>query len=179
MGELTRSSALRIKGMAAESRKSLGSILDQSFTGIYRWHAKRILRSVRWVRMAIRGDAQVGLTMLTMLGQRSGYIYYIAVTPSWRAGGVGGLLLDDALKMLRAEGARETFACVRADNEPSIRLLHSRGFIRMGFRERVRTRGLMNSAILWMRMVVAPGEKVFVRVCPIQSAQRSGADFPP
>ena len=59
--------------------------------------------------------------MSTMLGQGSGYIYYIAVIPSQRAKGVGGVLLDDALEFLQGSGAREILACVRADNIPSIR----------------------------------------------------------
>jgi len=164
MGGLMIGSAVRIEGVPLESRKLLPPLLDQCFTGIYRWHAKRTLRSVRWVREAIRGDATVGLAMLRMIGERSGYVNYIAVTPPQRAAGVGGLLLDDALRILRAEGARETYACVRAENAPSIRLVESRCFIRTGFYELVRSRGLVSAAILWMRMVVAPGEKVFSRV---------------
>ena len=78
-------SALHIKGVPTETRDSLRPILDQSFKGIYRWHAQRTLRSVKWVREATQGDTQVGLTMFTMLEQSSGYIYYIAVTPSQRA----------------------------------------------------------------------------------------------
>ena len=100
--------------------------------------------------------------MFTMLGPGLGYVYYIAVTPSQRAKGVGGLLLDDALQQLRASKAREMFACVRADNIPSTRLLVSRNFQRTGFRELVRLKGFARAARLWIKMVVAPGEKVFI-----------------
>ncbi|MGA2381735.1 MAG: GNAT family N-acetyltransferase [Spirochaetia bacterium] len=163
-GEQSMSSALHIKGVPTETRDSLRPILDQSFKGVYRWHAQRTLRSVKWVREATQGDTQVGLTMFTMLEQSSGYIYYIAVTPSQRAKGVGGFLLDDALQLLRTSGALEIIACVRTDNIPSIRLLQSRDFVRTGFRELVLLKGFASAARLWMRMVVAPGEKVFIRV---------------
>jgi ribosomal protein S18 acetylase RimI-like enzyme len=146
-----------------ESRASFLSIIDQTFTGIYRWHAKRTLRSVPWVRGANRGNTRVGMSMLTMLGKGSGYVYYIAVAPSERAAGVGGALLDDALQVVRAAGAREALACVQSDNIWSIRLFESRGFVSTGFCELVRSRGFVSAAFLWTRMVVAPGERVYVR----------------
>jgi ribosomal protein S18 acetylase RimI-like enzyme len=156
----------RVEDVPAVSREGLTSIIDQSFAGIYRWHAERTLRSVRWVRQAVQGDAPAGLAMLTTLGQRAGYIYYVAVAPSQRGSGVGGLLLDDAFRVLHAAGAREVFACARKDNTPSIRLLGSRGFVKTGFRELARRKGLKAAAALWMRMVVAPGERVYVKVIP-------------
>ena len=155
------SSTLRIDDVPRDSRERLAAILDQSFTGIYRWHARKILRSVHRVRAAARGGAAVGVTMFTMLGPFSGYVYYVAVAPSHRAAGVGGLLLDDALGLLRTESAREVFACIRADNTASLRLFESRGFTEVSFRELARGRGFGSAARLWMRMVVAPGERVF------------------
>ncbi len=163
-GERGADSALRIRGVPNESRGSLRPILDQSFTGLYRWHAKKTLASIRWVTEAVRGDAKAGVAMFTMLGARSGYIYYLAVIPALRAGGVGGLLLDDALRQLLTSGATEAFACARTDNIPSIGLLRSRDFVRTGFRELAASKGFPAATRLWMKMVVAPGEKVFLKV---------------
>ena len=154
---------MTITEVSRESRESLLPILDQSFTGIYRWHAKRTLCSVRWVRVASKDSRHAGLAMLTMLAGRVGYVYYIAVSPSQRSAGIGGLLLDDALATLRAAGAAVALACVRADNTPSIRLLQSRHFARTGFGELVRSRGLARAAVIWIRMFVAPGERVYVK----------------
>jgi ribosomal protein S18 acetylase RimI-like enzyme len=151
----------RINGVPAEARADLGPILDQSFKGIYRWHSRRTLRAVQCVREATQGDTRMGLAMLTLLGQDSGYIYYIAVTPSHRAMGVGGALLDDALEQLRTFGAREIFAAVRTGNLPSIRLLLSRHFAKTCYRELVQSKGFARATRLWMQMVIAPGEKVF------------------
>ena len=119
---------------------------------------------MRWVRETARGDMPAGLSMLAMLREGTGYVYYIAVIPSQRAAGTGGFLLDDALTSLKSAGANEVLACIRPDNAPSVRLFQSRDFRRTTFRELVRGKGLANAAALWMRMVVAPGEKVFTRV---------------
>lgn len=78
-------SSVKIMEVPSESRESLLPILDQSFTGLYRWHAKRTLRSVRWVKVASRDGEQAGLSMLTMLAGRVGYVYYIAVRKSQRS----------------------------------------------------------------------------------------------
>ena len=156
------SASLNIEEVSAEARETLMPILEVSFTGLYLWHARRTLRSARWVRSATQGSAVVGLAMSAMF-ESSGYVYYVAVTPSQRAKGVGGVLIDDAVGLLRAEGAREIFACARAENAASIRLLRSRDFVVTSFPELVRSKGFIASGSLWMRMVVAPGEKVFTR----------------
>jgi ribosomal protein S18 acetylase RimI-like enzyme len=92
-----------------------------------------------------------------------GYVSYIAVSPSQRSAGIGGLLLDDSLAALRAAGAAHALACVRADNAPSTRLLQSRHFARTSFGELVRSRGLARAAVIWIRMFVAPGERVYAK----------------
>jgi ribosomal protein S18 acetylase RimI-like enzyme len=154
---------VKIIAMTRESRESLFPILDQSFTGVYRWHARRTLRSVRWVRAAWKDGQQAGLSMHTMLDARVGYVYYIAVSPSHRATGIGGLLLDDALETFRSEGAAEALACARAENTASIRLLESRGFVRTGFGNLARFKGPLRAAALWRKMIVAPGEVVYTK----------------
>ncbi len=154
--------ALRLVDVPVGSRESFGPILDESFDRIYLWHARRVLRSVTWVRGAASGDAPAGLSMSEMLGPATGYIFYIAVSPSLRGKGVGGLLLDDALQLLRRAGASEVLACVRPENTASLRLFQARGFRETGFRELVRSKGLAGAARLWVRMVAAPGERVLV-----------------
>ena len=152
---------MRIDDVPGDVRHRLAPILEQSFTGIYRWHASRTLRSVDRVRAATSGNVEAGLAMFTMLEPGTGYIYYVAVLPSYRALGVGGVLLDDGLKELRNGGAQEVFACIRASNAPSIRLFRSRGFVKTGFRDLTRQRGLGGAVRLWRRMVAAPGENVY------------------
>jgi ribosomal protein S18 acetylase RimI-like enzyme len=158
-GELAR--GVKIVEARPESRRSLLPLLDQSFQGIYRWHARRTLRSAQWVRKAVREDLAVGLSMLRMVARRTGYIYYIAVIPSERGAGLGGVILDDALEFLAAAGAREAFASVERANIPSTRLFRSRSFFLMPFHTLARDRSVARAAVLWVRMMVAPGERVF------------------
>ncbi len=154
---------VKISAVARESRSSLVALVALCFSGMYRWHATRILRSVKWVRRADQEGTLAGLSMFTLLQDRIGYVYYLAVEPSRRRAGIAGLLLDDALEALRRQGAAEVLACVRADNAPSLKLFLSRRFVTTGFRELVRRHGAMQAAFLWLRMVVAPGEKVLWR----------------
>lgn len=146
-----------------ESRQSLLPLLDRSFQGIYLWHARRTLRSVQWVRMAVRENAVIGLSLVGMVGQRTGYVYYVAVMPSERGSGVGGAILDDALRFLEVAGAFETLAAVQKTNVPSMRLFRSRGFVSTSFRALVKQKGIVAAAVLWARMVVAPGERVLLK----------------
>ena len=149
-----------IEDASSKVREALVPIVDQSFQGIYRWHARHTLRSVSWVRKAVREGTPVGLTMSAMIAADCGYLFYVAVVPAARSAGIGGLLLDDVLHLLHAKGAREVFACVRPENRASVRLLESRSFTGTSFGDLARSRGLGAAVNLWLRMVVAPGEKV-------------------
>jgi len=149
------------QAVPADTRDALRLILDQSFTGIYLWHARRTLRSVAWVREGILEESSIGLTMSTMLGENIGYVAYEAVAPAWRRKGFGSLLLDDVLQFLQARGASRILACVRPENVPSVLLLRSRCFERITFRSVAHSRGFPRAVRLWARMVVAPGEHVY------------------
>ena len=153
---------MNFEDVPAHARRSLRPIVDKSFTGLYRWHARRTLQSVACVRKATANNAPVGLTMSRMVGSGIGYIYYAALIPALRARGVGGALLDDALQALRAKGARKILACARTRNQPAIRLLLSRNFVRTSFRELAWAKGFVEAARLWVRMFVAPGERVYM-----------------
>jgi ribosomal protein S18 acetylase RimI-like enzyme len=59
----------------------------------------------------------------------AGLLHDIFVDPDHRGGGVGRLLLDETLSMLRARGARQIVLATAERNEAAQRL-----FARMGFR---------------------------------------------
>jgi ribosomal protein S18 acetylase RimI-like enzyme len=59
----------------------------------------------------------------------AGLLHDILVDPDHRGGGVGRLLLDETLSMLRARGARQIVLATAERNEAAQRL-----FARMGFR---------------------------------------------
>jgi ribosomal protein S18 acetylase RimI-like enzyme len=111
----------------ADRERGVPVIID-SFEGIYRWHAKRTLRSVERVRAFVTAGEIAGLAMLETVAPGVGYVYYIAVRRSLRGRGLGGRLLDDALDRFRSGGYRVVFAAAEEDNAESIGLFRSRGF---------------------------------------------------
>lgn len=132
--------------------------LRESFTGVYRWHAKRTLREVPVVR-AIRRDGRVAAAaLLDRLDPDVGYVYYLFVARAFRRQGFGASLLDDALRRFRAEGIRAVFAACEDENVASIGLFRSRGFRPVRPDEpRVREGGL-GAYGYRRRMWVVPGE---------------------
>jgi [ribosomal protein S18]-alanine N-acetyltransferase len=81
----------------------------------------------------------------TVTGDLAGYVFCrevagesellnLAVDPSLRRSGVGGMLLAAAITWLTARGARETFLEVRASNAAAIALYEGVGFRAIGRR---------------------------------------------
>ncbi len=55
-----------------------------------------------------------------------------AVTSPWRRQGIGGQVVEMFLRWLEDQGVARALASVAPDNEPSMRLLTKRGFVRVG-----------------------------------------------
>ena len=133
-------------------------ILIDSFVGIYRWHAKRTLRTIPWVRGA-RIEGKLGaVSLLEMLTPEVGYVYYLAVGKGYRYRGLGGILLDDALGRFRARGAQIVYAAAEEDNAVSLRLFRSRGFRTIERRELGYKEGGLGAWGLRSRMMLVSGE---------------------
>jgi ribosomal protein S18 acetylase RimI-like enzyme len=150
--------SVEIRDLAAPERELAVPVLIDSFTGIYRWHAKRTLRSISRVRGAWSGDALTGISMLEFLEPPVGYVYYIAVRSGHRRRGVALRLLDDALHLFGESGARVVFAAAEEDNTPSLRLFSARGFRVTEPRERGWREGGLGAWGLRSRMMVVSGE---------------------
>ncbi|MCI4373097.1 MAG: GNAT family N-acetyltransferase [Thermoplasmata archaeon] len=117
-----------VKDLSTPERELAIPVIIDSFTGIYRWHAKRTLQSVSRVRGAWWEGELVGVSMLELLDPAVGYVYYLAVRSAHRRHGVARRLLDDALELFRSSGARVVFAAAEEENTASLRLFESRGF---------------------------------------------------
>jgi ribosomal protein S18 acetylase RimI-like enzyme len=141
-------------------RDSLLPILEESFEGWYLWHSRRTLRNVDLVRSATLGGATAGLIMLKELGEGVGYVYYVAVLPEFRRKHVGARLLDDALAYFTSRKLGTVYATVEEDNEPSLSLFHSRGFMETGYGEMSKLYGRLRSAYMMLEMQVIAGEVV-------------------
>jgi GNAT superfamily N-acetyltransferase len=153
----------RVEERKRGDRRDLLPILAESFSGVYLWHARRILLGRSAVLAAERHGSPVGLAMMKMLSPAVGYVYYLAVLPAERRNGIGGALLDGCLAWLASRGAGTTLAAVTRGNVPSERLIASRGFTPRTFWNLILHFGPAAAALLWLRMTVAPGERVSAR----------------
>ncbi len=160
-------SAVRLVDLGPNERERGVPVVVDAFSGVYRWHAKRTLRSVATVRAADLEGRIVGLALLERLEPEVGYVYYVAVRSDLRRHGIGATLLDDALARFRQEGAEVVFAAVRRDNAASLALFRSRGFRLTERREKSYREGGLGAWGLRSRMWVVSGEDLLgVRLAP-------------
>lgn len=146
-----------------ESRLQLDGILEESFEGWYLRHAKKTLREIETVRVAIARGNPIGLAMLKRVGRDAGYVFYIAVAAKHRKEGVGGLLLDDAIDYFRSAGMTEAYSSVEVENEPSLRLFESKEFSKTGFGQVSKRHGRIGALIMYKEMLSVPGETLLYR----------------
>lgn len=149
--------------LTGPAREALVPILKESFTGYYRWHAKRQLREVPVVRALRRDGAWWGAAELDRLAPGVGYVYYLFVGRAHRRAGVGAALLDDALDRFRADGASLVYAVAEATNRGSLALFRSRGFRTVRANERSWQEGGLSPRGLRSRMWIVGGEVVLGR----------------
>jgi ribosomal protein S18 acetylase RimI-like enzyme len=146
----------------AERERAVPIVID-SFTGIYRWHAKRTLREIETVRAVEVEGAAVGVSMVERLLPEVGYVYYLAVLRAWRHRGIGRELLDDALGGFARSHVRVVYAAAEEDNETSLALFRSRGFREVGRSEPGFREGGLGAWGLRSRMRVVSGEVLLGR----------------
>ena len=145
-------------------RERLVPILEESFEGLYLWHAKRTLRGIGVVRAARTPEGEdAGIAMLKTLSEGPGYVYYVAVPPRFRRKGVGGRLLEDALAYFAAKGSPEVFASVPDDNDASKGLFSAKGFERVKESDVAQKYGRFKSFVMYREMMVVPGEVLLVK----------------
>ncbi len=145
--------------MPRAERARLLPILEESFEGLYRWHARRTLRDIESVRAArTAGGEDAGLIMVKTLSDGAGYVYYVAVPPRFRRHGVGRRLLDDAVSNFARAGVREVYASVEEDNIESKSLFASRGFERVSGSAMNERYGRIRALLMYREMMVVPGE---------------------
>jgi ribosomal protein S18 acetylase RimI-like enzyme len=170
--------------LVGEARERAVPVLIDSFSGIYRWHAKRTLRSVPTVRAAVLRSEVVAVSLLDRLEPEVGYVYYIATLAKHRRRGFGLRLLDDALELFRRDGAEVVFAAVREENAASRQLFERRGFRATERKELSYREGGLGAWGLRSRMWVVSGEVLLgVRLAPPGTSRGrrapSGPNAPP
>jgi ribosomal protein S18 acetylase RimI-like enzyme len=149
--------------LVGADRDQVIPILKESFTGYYRWHAKRQLREVPTVRALRVGAEWWGATELDRLAPEVGYVYYVFTGRAHRRQGVAAALLDDALRSFRAEGAAIVYAVVGTTNRASLGLFRSRGFRPVRDTETNWRDGGLGAWGLRSRMRIIAGERLLAR----------------
>jgi GNAT superfamily N-acetyltransferase len=166
---MTTRTDVEISDVPRDGRDNLLPILEESFEGLYLWHAKRTLHSIGTVRVArtALGREDAGVVMLKMLGdERAGYVFYVAVAERFRGQGIGGRLLDDAMAYFVAVSARYVYASVEEDNTESKALFHSRGFKELKGAEMAARYGRIRALLMYREMMVVPGELLLCKQIP-------------
>lgn len=150
-----------------ERRSELRTVLDESFSGWYLRHALGKLKECETVLVVLERKQPIGLVLLEKLNESTGYVFYIAVIPSSRKRGIGGLLLDRALGHFASSGFKRVYAATENENEPALRLFSSKGFVKTNFGQVSKLYGIAHSLALYRRMVVVPGEVLLLRELPV------------
>ena len=110
--------------------------------------------------IAERGGELLGSVVLKTFGLpgsgrdgdcRGGVMLWLMVDPGARGLGVGGRLVDVALRSFEERGCQEVFACVEGYNSSSANLFAARGFTMLSFGEQLRHYGLLGTLLLWLR----------------------------
>ncbi|MGI0129266.1 MAG: GNAT family N-acetyltransferase [Thermoplasmata archaeon] len=149
--------------LAGSDRERAVPVVIDSFVGIYRWHARRTLREVARVRAVEVGGEVAGISMIQPLVPGVGYVYYLAVRRAFRRRGIGGALLDDALRAFQGDGTRVVYGAAEEENAGSIALFLSRGFRVVERRELGYREGGLGAWGLRSRMWIVSGEVLLGR----------------
>lgn len=144
--------------LAGTARKRVRWILDEGFTGMYRLHARYMLRSVPTVILATVEGRDSGTMLLDNLTPAIGYVYYIAVAREYRHGGIGGRMLDYALTRMKREGKEEMYAVRDSENKAAGHLFGSRGFSEVDLKDFSKRFGFWRAMRLRRRMTMVYGE---------------------
>jgi ribosomal protein S18 acetylase RimI-like enzyme len=129
------------------------------------WRAFSPLESLSFPRspdalIAERGGELLGSVVLKRFGlpgigqdgdRRGGVMLWLMVDPGARGLGVGGRLVDAALRSFEERGCQEVFACVEGYNSSSANLFAARGFTMLSLGEQLRRYGLLGTLLLWLR----------------------------
>jgi ribosomal protein S18 acetylase RimI-like enzyme len=83
--------------------------------------------------------------------RRGGVMLWLMTAPEARGSGVGGRLVEAALRFFEERGCREVFACVEGLNTSSSRLFAARGFTILSPGEQFRRYGLLGTFALWLK----------------------------
>lgn len=78
-----------------------------------------------------------------------GYIYNVAVKPTFRRQGIGQRMLEELIKQAESRGITSLTLEVRKSNYPAINLYKKLGFVEAGIRKDFYTKPIEDAVIMW------------------------------
>jgi ribosomal protein S18 acetylase RimI-like enzyme len=78
--------------------------------------------------LVVEADGRMVGTVIGGFDGRRGLIYHLAVEADFRQQGVGGLLMDEVERRLKAKGCIKCYLMVTDDNDSAIRFYEARGW---------------------------------------------------
>ena len=91
---------------------------------------KKLLRDPDLFLVAESNGKLIG-TVIGGFDGRRGLIYHLAVEAAFRQHGIGGLLMDEVERRLKAKGCLKCFLMVAVDNEGAFQFYEARNWERM------------------------------------------------
>jgi ribosomal protein S18 acetylase RimI-like enzyme len=155
---------VRIRDGTPADVDALRRIARASFDRVYAFFAVRGIRGAWPFLIAEQEGTAAGFLVGRRFDGRPpiGYVYFVAVDSRARRQGLGRALVAESLNRFAGQGATRVFAAVTTENDASLGLFGSLGFVRAPRRALWRWYGWRGLSVE-MRMVLAPHEALLVR----------------
>jgi ribosomal protein S18 acetylase RimI-like enzyme len=147
---------ISVRHMGADDEEAVRALAGRAFSQLESLSFPRSPDAL----IAERGGELLGSVVLKTFGlpgigqdgdRRGGVMLWLMVDPGARGLGVGGRLVDAALRSFEERGCQEVFACVEGYNSSSANLFAARGFTMLSLGEQLRRYGLLGTLLLWLR----------------------------
>jgi ribosomal protein S18 acetylase RimI-like enzyme len=154
--QIMQSRLISVRRMGADEEEAVKALAGRAFSP---------LASISFPRspdalIAARGGELLGAVVLRRFGlpgnerdedRRGGVMLWLMVEPGARRLGVGGRLVEEALRSFEEHRCQEVFACVEGYNTSSANLFAVRGFTILPLGEQLRRYGFLGTLLLWLR----------------------------
>ena len=147
---------ISVRRMGADDEEAVKALAGRAFSPLASLSFPRSPDAL----IAERGGQVLGSVVLKTFGvpgsgrdedRLGGVMLWLMVDPGARGLGVGGHLVEAALRSFEERGCQEVFACVEGYNSSSANLFAARGFTILSLGEQLRRYGLLGTLLLWIR----------------------------
>jgi ribosomal protein S18 acetylase RimI-like enzyme len=154
--QLMESRVISVRRMGADDEEVVKALAGRAFSPLASLSFPRSPDAL----IAERGGELLGSIVLMTFrlpgsgrdeDHRGGVMLWLMTDLGARRLGVGGRLVEAALRSLEERGCREVFACVEGCNSSSANLFAARGFTILSFGEQLRRYGFLGTLLLWLR----------------------------